>query len=83
MFGQNYFTILNADIGEWCKKYNLTFSSCDCSYCGEKIETTVAAFSKNWRGLVAPQCACGEITNFKKFVLTDNTEDDSLISVLV
>lgn len=83
MLGKNYLIAASETTENWCARYNLVPETSTCLHCNQEIKTTIPAFSKNWRGLVAPQCSCGEITNLKKFVLTDDTEENCLISVLV
>lgn len=83
ILGTDYLLVVTESLHDWCSRYKLQPSKNNCVHCGTEIETTIPAFGKGWRGLVAPQCTCGNTVNFKKVVLTESTEEACLVSVLV
>lgn len=83
MLGTDYLLAISENLESWCARYNVQPSERKCMHCDRSLKTTIPAFGRGWRGLVAPQCACGMTTNFKKVVLTETIEEPCLISVLV
>jgi len=69
LVGNDYLTLPNENLDSWCEKYKLTPKESQCLSCKAPIKTTIPAINKYWRGLVAPQCACGYYQNFKVFVV--------------
>ena len=68
--GYTYMTLPNANLEEWCEKYDLEPFETVCVECGEKkvVNIPFVAKDRNVRGLVAPDCLCGSAT----FTYTDD-----------
>lgn len=48
------------NLDKWLQKYDLEVKKGNCSLCKEELITTVPIFSKDFRGLKAPNCSsCG------------------------
>jgi len=82
LLGNDYLVSLTDSVESWCEKYDISPAVTSCLGCGNQIKTTIPAFSKCWRGLVAPPCECGKTSNFKRVVLTGLPEESCLMSVL-
>lgn len=82
MFDNDYL-IATDPLEVWCERYNLTVKTQKCLYCENEISTTIPAFGKGWRGLVAPDCSCGKKTNFRHYVLSKDGEFDGLMKVIM
>lgn len=67
---------------EWCERYSITPISSKCLKCDEIRTTTVPAFGKTWRGLIAPPCICGHDGPYQHYVLTSDAEVDGFLQSL-
>lgn len=60
MFDRSKFLIahgVNAD--KWAVRYNIEPFSHPCGRCGTVLTTSIPFASGQFRGLIAPQCSCG------------------------
>lgn len=74
MFDFHYLTPPDS-LDEWITKYpGLQVRETKCLHCDEIIKTTIPAFGKGWRGLVAPKCSNEHDGNFHTYVLSSDGE---------
>ena len=56
---ENFLIAHGACPKSWAKKYDIEPFDLDCSKCGETMTTSLPFTVGQFRGLVAPQCYCG------------------------
>ena len=77
-----YFTAPDLDLNTWMEKYGLEVKESPCLQCKMIRKTTVPAFGKTWRGLVAPTCECGFDGPFQYYILTPDADPGEFIKGL-
>jgi hypothetical protein len=56
---KKFLVVHGADPKRWCERHDLEFYTRPCSDCGAPCTTSVPFASGQFRGLLSPQCACG------------------------
>lgn len=56
---QKFLIIHGIDVEKWAKKHELEQFECPCSQCGQVLKASLPFVYGQLRGLVAPQCDCG------------------------
>jgi hypothetical protein len=55
----NFLKILNTDVQKWCERHGIMPLESPCNECGVTLHTTIPVASREFRGLMADQCQCG------------------------
>ncbi len=56
---RGFLRVLGACPEQWAKRYGLEPCTHPCYRCGASLTTTVPFAKADFRGLIAPVCACG------------------------
>lgn len=77
----HFLRVLGADPERWAARWGLLPFRSPCLGCGRIMETTVPFAWRDYRGLIAPSCVCGE-PNPPYCVVRDPKVGDLLEAIL-
>lgn len=58
---KRFLRVLGADPVQWAQRYELEQYTRPCSQCGARLTTSIPFVSGQMRGLLAPDCVCGNV----------------------
>lgn len=72
---------INMDLDKFCKKYKINVVSKKCT-CGRTIITNKPFITKDYAGLTAEKCKCGNKSMVETLVTRTKEEHESWVDVL-
>lgn len=59
MDSRGFLLVLGMDPKKWAARFGIEPFTTPCDACGEALTTSIPFFFETLRGLVAPDCSCG------------------------